>query len=154
MAPPTVLIAYDGSAHADAAVDEAARLFPGAKAVVVTAWTSVGEAAAAARTALSDSFIEQAVARMDAEATADAQAVADAGAERARAAGLEASAQTAEAERQVWPALLRAADAAGAAAIVMGSRGRTALRSALLGSVSQGALNNATLPVVIARAVD
>ena len=151
MTPPTVLIAYDGSAHADAAVDEAARLFPGARAIVVTAWTSVREAAAA-RTALSDSFIEQAVGRMDAEATAEAQAIADAGAERARAAGLEASAEAVEAERQVWPALLRAAGEAGAAAIVMGSRGRTALRSALLGSVSQGTLNNATLPVVIARA--
>ena len=47
-----------------------------------------------------------------------------------------------------------AAGEAGAAAIVMGSRGRTALRSALLGSVSQGTLNNATLPVVIARAAE
>ena len=44
-APGPLLIAYDGSEPAGHAVDEAARLFPGAPALVATVWETIGEAA-------------------------------------------------------------------------------------------------------------
>ena len=37
----TILIAYDGSISARAAIERAGRLFPGSPALVVTVWSSV-----------------------------------------------------------------------------------------------------------------
>jgi nucleotide-binding universal stress UspA family protein len=46
---------------------------------------------------------------------------------------------------------MRAADDAGAALIVAGSRGRGGIASALLGSVSSGLAHNAGRPTLIVR---
>ena len=51
----------------------------------------------------------------------------------------------------VAPALLEIAQRLGCDAIVMGARGRGAMRSALLGSVSQAVLQTSPLPVTIVR---
>ena len=75
----TILIGYDGSAHADHAIDEAARRFPGADAVVMTAWTSVRDVARAGRAALPDAVIERARSKMYAVAKAAAKATAQGG---------------------------------------------------------------------------
>ena len=52
------------------------------------------------------------------------------------------------------PELLKRVEAAGHDLIVMGSRGRGAVRSAVLGSVSHYVLNHARVPVLIVRAGD
>jgi nucleotide-binding universal stress UspA family protein len=49
------------------------------------------------------------------------------------------------------PVLLDIAERWGCAAIIMGARGRGALRSALLGSVSQAILQSATIPDTIVK---
>lgn len=49
------------------------------------------------------------------------------------------------------PVLLDIAERFGCEAIIMGARGRGALRSALLGSVSQAVLQSATIPVTIVK---
>ena len=49
------------------------------------------------------------------------------------------------------PTLLEIAQRYGCEAIVMGARGRGALRSALLGSVSQAVLQASALPVTIVK---
>jgi nucleotide-binding universal stress UspA family protein len=49
------------------------------------------------------------------------------------------------------PVLLDIAERLGCDAIIMGARGRGALRSALLGSVSQAVLQSATIPVTIVK---
>jgi nucleotide-binding universal stress UspA family protein len=145
----TVLIGYDGSAHADHAIDEAARMFPGADAIVMTAWTSVRDVAPASRAALPEAVIEKAVAEMDAVAEAAAKATAQAGADRASAAGLNARAQTAFVEGSVAQAILRAADGDDVMSVVVGSRGRSGFRSALLGSVSNTVVQHCAKPVVV-----
>ena len=56
------------------------------------------------------------------------------------------------AERQavtVWRAVLEAADDEAAGVIVLGSRGRSAVKSMVLGSVSHGVVHNAARPVLI-----
>lgn len=101
----TVLIAYDGSPHADAAIDQAATLFPGAQAFVATAWRSIRPAAGGAHLALPADVIDEAVGKLDA-----------------------------------------------ADVIAVGSRGRSAVSSALLGSVSNALVHNADRPVLVVHA--
>jgi nucleotide-binding universal stress UspA family protein len=145
----TILIGYDGSAYADHAIDEAAQLFPGADAIVMTAWTSVRDVARAGRAALPEAVIEKAASEMDAVAEAAAKATAQAGADRASAAGLYARAQTACVDGSVAEAILQAADGHDVMSVVVGSRGRSGFRSALLGSVSNTVVQHSAKPVVV-----
>jgi nucleotide-binding universal stress UspA family protein len=144
-----VLIGYDASAHADRAIDEAARLFPGTDAIVMTAWTSVRDVAHAGRAALPEAVVEKATTEMDAVAEAAAQATAQAGVERARAAGLKPRPQIVCVEGAVAEAILRAADDDDVMSVVLGSRGRSGFRSALLGSVSNTVVQHSAKPVVV-----
>jgi hypothetical protein len=86
----TVLLGYDGSPHARYAAAESGRLFPGHRALVATVWRPVDEAAGAARVALSDDLIKEAVGRLDDEYEQHAAATAEEGAASAREAGLDA----------------------------------------------------------------
>lgn len=150
--PSPLLIAYDGSEHAHAAVASAARLFPGRAAVVATAWRSVKEVVPASLVALPASMAREAQLKMDAAERNQAQKVADEGAEQARAAGLDARGQAIEASGAIWPAIVHAADEAGAEAVIVGSHGRSPIRSAILGSVSAGVVNHSNRPVLVVRA--
>jgi nucleotide-binding universal stress UspA family protein len=147
-----ILVAYDGSEHARAAVTQTGRLFPGRSAAVVSAWRSVKEVVHASLIALPASVAQEAQIKMDAAARDAAQALADEGAELARAAGLDAHGEAIEATGALWPAIVRAADDHDAAVVVLGSRGRSAIRSAMLGSVSAGVVHHSRRPVMVVRA--
>ncbi len=119
-----LVIGYDGSPLAAAAISRAAALFPARRAIVAH------------------------VGHLD---------VAEDGARMASDAGLTAEALTVPApaldvvrpEGAAWHQLARVADDAGAAAIVVGARGTSALRRFLLGSVTGGLLHHAQRPVVV-----
>jgi nucleotide-binding universal stress UspA family protein len=145
----TILIAYDGSAHADHAIDEAARMFPGGDAVVMTAWTSVLAVAGAARAALPQAVIETATSELDSSAEASADETAHAGAARARAAGLNARPAAVRADAGVAQTILRVAEEPDIVSVVVGSRGLSGFRSALLGSVSNAVVQRSAKPVVV-----
>ena len=49
----------------------------------------------------------------------------------------------------VWRAILDAAEEEDAGVLVLGSRGRSGVRSALLGSVSYGVAHHSTRPLLI-----
>jgi nucleotide-binding universal stress UspA family protein len=150
--PGLLLIAYDGSAPAARAVDEAARLFPGATALVATVWETIGEAARAGRIALPDAVIAEGVQNFDAATEAEAIETAEAGAARARAAGMDATSLAFRGARSYWQGLLELCRERGCSAIVVGSRGRSATKSMLLGSVSSGVVHHAEVPVVVVPA--
>jgi len=152
--PAPLLIAYDGSEHAHAAVASAARLFPGRAAVVVTAWRSVKDVVPASLVALPASVAHEAQLKMDEAARNEAQGLADAGAVLARDGGLDARAQAIEAAGAIWPAIVRAAEEVGAEAVIVGSHGRSPMRSAILGSVSAGVVNHSERPVLVVRAAE
>jgi nucleotide-binding universal stress UspA family protein len=83
-----------------------------------------------------------------------AERVAEEGVGIAVAAGLQATPLVVEAAGPVWAAIVQAAQEHDAAAIVMGSRGLSGVKSALLGSVSNGVVHHATCPTLIVRRAD
>jgi nucleotide-binding universal stress UspA family protein len=151
MSQGPVLFAYDGSAHARAAIERAGAVLQHGAAVVATAWTSFEDAAPAALLALPKDMVRESVGTLD-EANRDtAEECAAEGAELARAAGFDAQPRAVRAGGPFFAALLAVSDELDARAIVAGSRGRSALRSAVLGSVSTGLLHHTTRPVMVVR---
>jgi nucleotide-binding universal stress UspA family protein len=148
-----VLVGYDGSEGAREAVAIAGRLLPGRSAVVVHVWESAIRHSFSGR-ALSHLPVDEVrglADDFDAYYRAVASDVAEEGAALARESGLEATAAEAEAEGSPWHGLAREAERLGAAAVVVGARGRGALASTVLGSVSAGLAHNAALPVLVLR---
>jgi nucleotide-binding universal stress UspA family protein len=149
-----VMFAYDGSPHARAAIERGTTLVRPGPAVVATAWTSFEDAAPAALLALPKDMVGEAVRTLDDANREEADACAAEGAEVASAAGFDAEPRAVRAGGPFFAALLEAADELDASAIVAGSRGRSPLRSAVLGSVSTGLLHHTSRPVVVVRAGD
>jgi nucleotide-binding universal stress UspA family protein len=145
-------IAFDGSESATAAIDAAAKVFPGARATVVTAraGSSItrGMAGLAVPT-LSPELVQTTLDEIEAETAEETGATADAGVERARAAGLDAEPRPTLADPPTWRALLSAAHDAGADVLVSGTRGRGGITRALLGSTATRLLHHADLPLLI-----
>ena len=147
-----VLIAYDGSSHAKAAEEQAGRLLAPAKAVVVTIWQSLRPAGGIALAGLPADVAEEAIEKLDRSAEEGALACAEEGARRAGEAGLEARPRAVLSRGTVWSTILDAAEEEDARLVVMGSRGRSAIASALLGSVSHGVVQRCRRPVLVVTA--
>jgi nucleotide-binding universal stress UspA family protein len=144
-----IVIAYDGSPGAEAAIDVAARLFPDSRAVVVTSWRSVRASARAARVSLSDGMIEDAVHKLDSAAEQAAIDLASAGADRARELGLDAGAKAVCGLPSAAAAIGGAAAELDASAVVVGARRHSALAAAVLGSVCTALVHHCERPVVV-----
>lgn len=147
-----ILIAYDGSADAQAAIDQAGALMNGESATVLTVWepfvqlmirTGVGVSTGAGVVDIEalDSATEQA-----------ARDRANEGAERARSAGLNAEPRARARETTTADAIIAAADDVDARAIVVGTRGLTGVKSVLLGSVSNAVVHHAERTVIVVKA--
>ncbi len=141
-----ILIAYDGSDDAKAAVEEAAKLFPGETATVLTVWERFIDTMARSGAALGVIVDYDEV---DRQTEAGASEKAEQGAKIATDAGLTASAKTAVVDTTISDAILSEAATAGASVVVTGSRGYTGVKSLMLGSVSHHLLQHADLPVVV-----
>ena len=141
-----VLIAYDGSSHARAAIAHAGETLRPGPAVVATAWTSVADSAP--RAVLRDA-VRPVVEDLDAAGREEAEELAAEGAELARAAGLDAAPRAVRAGGPFFAALVEVADEIDATVIVVGSRGRSSVAAAVLGSVSAGILHHTPRPVLV-----
>ena len=144
-----ILLAYDGSDGAKAAVEAAGRLFPGRGADVVSVWQSVAAAAPVGNIAVPTEVIGTAYLELDREAEARAERLAEEGAAAACDGGLRASARAVHCHGNTWATLVRLANGNRPAAIVLGSRGRSGIKSVLLGSVSTGVTHHSEVPVVV-----
>ena len=80
-----------------------------------------------------------------------ADRIASDGVDVATRAGFEAEpvVKTADSTTGVWKTILDVADERGASAIVAGHRGLSRFKSAVLGSVSNGLVNHARVPVLV-----
>jgi nucleotide-binding universal stress UspA family protein len=144
-----LLLSYDGSADAANAIERAGALFAGRDAIVVTVWqpsARLGNFAWAGEAAGMVNFYE-----LDRAAAEDGGRVADEGVRIAQEAGLRAKPAAVESFGPIWKTIIEIADCHEAAAIVMGSRGLTGVRSMLLGSVSSAVVHHADRPTLVIR---
>lgn len=147
------LIGYDESEGARTAIVAAARLLPGRPALVVHAWSSPIQHSytGSALLAIPVADVHDTATDIDAILVGQAEGTAEDGVELARQAGLEAHGRAAESGPGAWRTLAAVGREEGAAVIVTGARGRGALASTLLGSVSSGLVHNAEAPVLVVR---
>ncbi|GAA1615800.1 hypothetical protein GCM10009733_010130 [Nonomuraea maheshkhaliensis] len=142
----TILVAYDGSADARAAIEFAAKHLTAEPTLILTVWEPLLvqlKKYPLAATGAIDPDTEQ-------EAQAQAEQHAKEGAELAIAAGLSDVTYRAVADNEtIWKTIVDVADEVGASLVVTGSRGLAGVRSVLLGSVSNHVLHHAHRPTLI-----
>ena len=150
------IVAFDGSAESERAVRAAAELFFARRLVVVSVWEP-GLAYAAAEPAYDPVMggypmptVEEA-ALLDEVQHERAAATAEAGAQIARDLGADAEAHAQADHARIADTVAELAGELGACAIVVGTRGRGAVKSKLLGSTSLALLHRAPCPVVVVR---
>lgn len=144
-----ILIAYDGSPDAKAAIERAGELFTGQPATVLTVWEPFVDMMARTGSGLSVSPGIVDFGEIDKVHERDARARADEGVELADDAGLNAQPRTRAAVTSTAAAILEEADEVGAGAIVVGTRGLSGFKSMLLGSTSHHVVQHAHRPVLI-----
>lgn len=142
-----ILIAYDGSPDADAAIERAGQLLKGESATVLSIWEPFEDVVTRAGAGMTIGAIDWVA--MDRSYQEHAAKRAEEGAERAQAAGLTAQPSIQVRRGSIADTILGAADDVGADAIVLGRRGLGGLKSLLLGSVSNAVLQHADLPVIV-----
>lgn len=140
-----ILICYDGSDGARHAIEVTAALFAGHPVIVLHAWQPVAAIAAShggaavSMPTYDDGEIRRAVA-----------ATAEQGSNEAIAAGLSARFEVAEVRtHDIARTILNRADQHDARLIVLGTRGRSAFKSVMAGSVSRNVAQHAHRPILI-----
>ncbi len=155
--PAPIVIAYDGSDAARAAVSEAAALFGSRRAIVLTVWepgladymlmpNTIGTGT------MMMPYDPETVQSIDKASEDHARDIAEDGARLARAGGLRAEALPVRDAADIADAILDTASEREAAAIVIGSRGLKGIKSKLMGSSSASVLGRSDRPVVVVHA--
>ncbi len=150
-----VIVSFDGSAPAEAALRVAVRELPGRHLVVVSVWEPGFTTAMLTPTDLSG--VTYAMPRPEEVATVDrlqrdhAKAVADAGVALATQLGATAEPMSARDDDNVARTIVAAAERYDAALIVVGSRGLGAVKARLLGSTTRRLLHDSRCPVLVVR---
>lgn len=142
-----VLLCYDGSEDARQAIERAAGLLSRRPALVVTVWQPMAGLGSFAWSGATESMVN--FVELDRAAAEDAGRVADRGVRIATEAGFEAELVTVKSTGAVWQTIIEVAERHDAAAIVLGSRGLTGMRSVLLGSVSSAIVQHAGRPTLV-----
>ena len=143
------LIAFDGSQASREAVTAAAELLAGRQAVVETVWMPYRSVAAGGAAGMPVAVVSRATEELDKTSAAGAEQTAQEGARLAASAGLDARAEAVPADGPVWATLRDSAEAHRSPAIVVGARGRGAVATVVLGSVSSALVHHAEVPLLI-----
>ncbi len=139
-----ILVAIDGSAHADQALAHAIDLAESGHARL-TVMTAVPSVPATTVVAVGETV------RLASELRAESERIIERARDRAPD---DVSLTTVLTEKPIRSALLCQIDEGHHDLVVMGSRGRGAVRSALLGSVSHHVLHHSPIPVLIVHSED
>lgn len=142
-----LVFAYDGSSYAKEAIAEAGReLRSGRRAVVLTIREPLEQVPF--MSTLGTSVDAGTFAALQESAEQEATGVAEEGAELARAAGFEAEARV-EAWPTPWERIVEVGEELDAGLIVIGSRGLTGLKRAVIGSVAAAVAQHSGRSVLI-----
>lgn len=146
-----ILMSYDGSADAQAAMDRTVELMPGAELTVLTVWEPFIDVVARMG---AGSMVMPSSGDLDIDAATQKAALtcATEGAQRATAAGMTARPRTVGGHGGTARAILGVAAELDAGLIVLGTRGRSGVRSFLLGGVSHAVVQHADRPVLVVPA--
>lgn len=142
-----LLIAYDGSPYAKAAIADAGSQLQGWRHAVVLTIREPLEQVPFMST-LGTSVDAGTFAALQESAAKEASGVAEEGAELARAAGFEAEARV-EVGPTPWERIVAVGEELDAGLIVIGSRGLTGLKRAVLGSVAAAVAQHSGRSVLI-----
>lgn len=145
-----ILMSYDGSADAQAAMDRTAELMSGAELTVLTVWEPFIDVVARMG-AGSMGTVMSSSGDLDIDAATQKAALkcATEGAERATAAGMNARPRTVSGHGGTARGILGVAAELDAGLIVLGTRGLSGVRSFLLGGVSHAVVQHADRPVLV-----
>jgi nucleotide-binding universal stress UspA family protein len=146
-----ILVCYDGSPDAQAAIDRAGLLMPGSDATVLVIWETILEtitrnASIGLSMMFTGSYGDDGT---DAALEKAALDTATRGAQRAGAAGLVAQPRIASRHDDIAGVIVAVAGEVDADVIVLGTRGRSGVKSLMLGSVSHAVVHHADRPVLI-----
>jgi nucleotide-binding universal stress UspA family protein len=145
-----VLFGYDGSAHAQRAIEVAGGLLAGRPAIVSTVWTSYEAVVGAGDIGIPAAMAAAGAERLDAELAKRASRTAEEGAAAARAAGFDARGEALREQASIGGTLMAGAREHGAVALALGTRGRSRVSAMLLGSVAAGVLHRPSVPLLVA----
>jgi nucleotide-binding universal stress UspA family protein len=150
-----VVLAYDGSEEAQAALREAVALFGDRPLIVASVWepglamaTMMPPAGEPSMGYLPDPAEVDAIDRAQSGHAVD---VAEAGARLARELGATAEAVSMPDSASIAETLIAIADERDARAIVVGSRGLGGIKARVLGSTSRKVLHDTHRPVLVVR---
>jgi nucleotide-binding universal stress UspA family protein len=147
----SILVCYDGSQNAKEALSVAQATLSRGSMILLHVWNPPAAF-------LADSFSDPStaadppIAKLEHLAFERAQAIAAEGRELADARDLAVTVRIERNDSSVWQTILDVAADADAELIVVGTRGRTAVQSALLGSVSGAIVHHSQRPVLIVPA--
>lgn len=147
-----ILVSYDGSDDAQAAIERAARLMPDTETTVLTVWEPLVDTltrTASVGMSLGMAGSPSDIDKIDAANREAALRTATEGAERAATAGLLAHPLIAIRHGGIANTILGAAAEIDANLIVMGTRGLGGVKSFLLGSVSHAVVQHADRGVLV-----
>jgi nucleotide-binding universal stress UspA family protein len=148
-----ILIAYDGSEDARAAIQHASRLMPGTAVTVLTIWEPFTTMLDRTPETLRPLAAVRDADEIDRQESSAAEESSKEGAELARAAGLDATSLTTSLHGNTADTIIEQANRLDVDAIVVGSRGLTGM-ALLLGSVSLAVVQRADRTVVIVPSAD
>jgi nucleotide-binding universal stress UspA family protein len=147
--PGPVLIGFDGSPSATRAVEAAARLLPGAEAVIVHVWHPYGRRTPGGLPSPLEHMVTEGARKEDAETAGESEAIARRGADLANELGLTATPRSTQSDRNPGPALMELADELGAELIVIGPRGLSTVAAALRDGTSRHLALRSRVPVLV-----
>jgi nucleotide-binding universal stress UspA family protein len=143
-----VLLGFDGSEAARAAIDAAAKLLAVREVVIETVWIPYSGVAAGGVAGAPVAVVSRATEELDNSVAARAEQTAHEGVRLAAAGGLEARAEAIP-TGPVWSTLRDGAEAHASPAIVVGSRGRGSVAGTVLGSTSASLVHHARVPILV-----
>lgn len=144
-----VLVGFDGSPAAAAAIEAGAILLPGAEGWITYLW-GPPFASSSLRRRLRERIgnVNDLIAAVDLEGRIEAERIAAVGVALAKASGWEVQPLIEQTHSAEGPALVRAAEQADANVLIVGSRGLSG-KDAVLGSVSDMVVHNCSRPVLV-----